>query len=147
MSPPLSVAHIGRTSAGLCKFGESSATDPCVVKVTFMAGTLELRGWPADVALPAGCEWDARTRCHRAAALCYASVIRALARAKVPYDDDARGYETLASGARVHRQPRPYQSEALSSWRTHHGRGVVVLPTGAGKSHLAVLAIDDKRRS
>src|ERR1019366_151187 len=40
-----------------------------------------------------------------------------------------------------------YQTEALSAWRAHRGRGVVVLPTGSGKSHVAILAIDDKRRS
>ena len=44
-------------------------------------------------------------------------------------------------------QPRPYQSEALSAWQSQQGRGVVVLPTGSGKSHLAMLAIADKRRS
>jgi superfamily II DNA or RNA helicase len=47
----------------------------------------------------------------------------------------------------VHRNPRPYQTEALGAWRAAKGRGVVVLPTGAGKTHVACLAIDDRRRS
>jgi superfamily II DNA or RNA helicase len=47
----------------------------------------------------------------------------------------------------VHRTSRPYQDEALEAWRAAKGRGVVVLPTGAGKTHVACLAIDDKRRS
>jgi superfamily II DNA or RNA helicase len=47
----------------------------------------------------------------------------------------------------VHRAPRPYQTEALEAWRAHQGRGVVVLPTGAGKTWLACLAIEDRRRS
>ena len=37
----------------------------------------------------------------------------------------------------VHREPRPYQTEALAAWKRAKGRGVVVLPTGAGKSHVA----------
>jgi len=112
-----------------------------------MAGTLEVRGWPEGLGLPQGCEWDARTRCHRAPALSYASVIRALVASGAAYTDRARAYEPLEGGPRVHRQPRPYQSEALSAWQSQQGRGVVVLPTGSGKSHLAVLAIADKRRS
>jgi superfamily II DNA or RNA helicase len=47
----------------------------------------------------------------------------------------------------VHRASRPYQDEALAAWRAARGRGVVVLPTGAGKTHVACLAIDDRRRS
>lgn len=43
--------------------------------------------------------------------------------------------------------PRPYQSEALEAWMAARGRGVVVLPTGAGKSHLAIMAIAARRRS
>ncbi len=34
--------------------------------------------------------------------------------------------------------PRPYQEEAIASWLRHDGRGVVVLPTGAGKTVVAL---------
>ncbi len=118
-----------------------------MVTVLFMAGTLEVRGWPDGLGLPPGCEWDARTRCHRAPALSYAGLVRLLVTAGVAYTDQARSYGQLDETPRVHREPRPYQSEALAAWQSHQGRGVVVLPTGSGKSHLAVLAIADKRRS
>jgi superfamily II DNA or RNA helicase len=39
------------------------------------------------------------------------------------------------------RTPRDYQQEALERWLGSGGRGSVVLPTGAGKSFVAVLAI------
>jgi superfamily II DNA or RNA helicase len=39
------------------------------------------------------------------------------------------------------REPREYQREALARWLAADGRGSVVLPTGAGKSLVALLAI------
>lgn len=92
-------------------------------------------------------QWDARTASHRAPAMAYADVVRALVKAGLPYEDAARKYEETALELRVAREPRPYQSEAVNAWRKARGRGVVVLPTGAGKSYVAVLAICDKQRS
>lgn len=109
-----------------------------------MSGTIEVRG---DVTLPESCVWDERTHCFRAPALAYADIIRALTIAKTPYEDTARKYVELPEGVRAHRDPRPYQAEALAAWNAQRGRGVVVLPTGAGKTHVAVMAIDAKRRS
>ncbi len=127
------------------------------VVLAFAYGSLEVRGLPgpdeggaaslgldlAHVALA----WDPRTDCWRAPGLAYRPLVAALVRAKIPLEDRARAYEELASGARAHREPRPYQTEALDAWLAGGGRGVVVLPTGAGKTHLAVMAIDAKRRS
>ena len=118
-----------------------------VVTLSFMAGTLELRGWPEGRALPLAWAWDARTACHRAPGVAYADIVRELWTTKTPYTDEARKYPELAAGARVHREPRPYQAEAIDAWTKRRGRGVIVLPTGAGKSHVAVLAIEEKKRS
>lgn len=43
------------------------------------------------------------------------------------------------------RTPRPYQREAVDRWRASGSRGTVVLPTGAGKTLVALLAIDALR--
>ena len=96
---------------------------------------------------PAGAAWDPRSACHRAPASHYPDVLRALTRLKVAYEDEARRYQVLPEGARAHREPRPYQREALAAWRERGSRGVVVLHTGAGKTLVAELAIDDRRRS
>jgi superfamily II DNA or RNA helicase len=116
------------------------------VVLTFVAGTLEVRGLPEGAALP-GAQWDPRTACHRAPAIAYADIVRALTRDKIAFSDEARRYATLAGGACVHRAPRPYQAEALAAWQAARGRGLVVLPTGAGKSQVACMAIDAKRRA
>ncbi len=111
----------------------------------FLSGTIEARGIDPAL-LPESFAWDPRTECHRAPAIAYADTVRALHRAGLGYEDEARRYGELPHGVRVHREPRPYQSEALTAWKNARGRGVVVLPTGAGKTHLATMAIDDKRR-
>jgi superfamily II DNA or RNA helicase len=117
------------------------------VELRFASGTVELRGFAADAPVPAGLAWDPRTACHRAPAIAYADLVRALTRAQVTFDDQARQYPILEQGAQVRREPRDYQREALAAWTAASGRGVVVLPTGAGKSQVAVMAIDAKRRA
>ena len=116
--------------------------------LSFENGTLALHGATAeDARLPSSLIWDTRTRCHRAPAVLYAPIVLALRKAQVEHTDEARKYTELTHGALVHREPRPYQAEALAAWRKAQGRGVVVLPTGAGKTQVATMAIDDKKRS
>ena len=52
-----------------------------------------------------------------------------------------RGWELLDPAPRLAFTPRPYQEEALAAWIANAGRGVVVLPTGAGKTLVALLAV------
>lgn len=63
--------------------------------------------------------------------------------------DDAAAGDTgddadVAGGfrAKLALAPRPYQAEALAAWLGAGGRGTVVLPTGAGKTLLALMAIE-----
>jgi superfamily II DNA or RNA helicase len=119
-----------------------------MVEIHFQSGTLALnapRDWPLAGSLPL--VWDARTSCHRAEARAYAEIVRTLVRAQVPYEDQARRYAELSAHALVQRTPRPYQADALAAWEKQRSQGVVVLPTGAGKSQLGVMAIEKKQRS
>lgn len=113
----------------------------------FSSGTLELRGLDANAHVPPGWTWDARTACYRVPAMDYAPMVRALVQWGIELDDRARAYQELPLKLQVERTPRPFQAEALRAWRKARCRGVVVLPTGAGKSHVAVMAIADRCRS
>jgi superfamily II DNA or RNA helicase len=118
-----------------------------VLQVCFASGTLEVRGLDAEVPVPSFLVPDPRSNCLRAPALHYAQTVLWLRQNKLAYSDEARSYVELPAGARVTRQPRPYQQAALQAWCEHQGRGVVVLPTGAGKTQVAVMAIDHWRRA
>ncbi len=116
-------------------------------RIEFRQGTIELRDCDDVSKLPEGFVEDRRSDCLRAPADLYATTVMSFVRRKVDYEDCARQYSILPEGLKVHRQPRPFQSEALGAWRNAKRRGVVVLPTGAGKSYVAQMAIDDARRS
>lgn len=116
-----------------------------LITLAFVAGTLEVRGAERSLTLPA-CLWDDRTACLRAPASAYADVVRALRAAKLEYEDTARRYGERTGEMLVHKTARPFQEEAFAAWTASASRGVVVLPTGAGKTHVAVMAIAAKKR-
>ena len=53
-----------------------------------------------------------------------------------------RDYGQTPWTIRVAKEAFPHQTEGLDAWWKAGGRGVVVLPTGTGKTHLANLAIE-----
>ncbi|MEZ5397950.1 MAG: DEAD/DEAH box helicase family protein [Bryobacterales bacterium] len=112
----------------------------------FDRGTLLLEGLPDDE-VPEGFVYDDRVHLWRAPALCYRTALAVLHRRGSPYDDQARAYVPLGRPHRSVRTPRPYQAEALAAWQRAGRRGVVVLPTGAGKSLVAELCIANADRS
>lgn len=91
--------------------------------------------------------FDQRTETYRGPASAYRNLVLALHRAKVPYEDRARRFETLALERKKEVEPFPHQAEALARWSDQGGFGIVELPTGAGKTILAILAIHKIQRS
>jgi superfamily II DNA or RNA helicase len=112
----------------------------------FDRGTLLLEGLPADE-VPGAFVFDERVKLWRAPALAYHAAVTTLHRRKAPYVDEARRYTVLERPHRPSRTPRPYQLEAVQAWREAGRRGVVVLPTGAGKTFVAELCLADAGRS
>jgi superfamily II DNA or RNA helicase len=115
-------------------------------RVRFDGGTLVVEGFdPSE--LPPGFAFDPRIGFPRGPASAYAALVLPLHKARVRWDDEARAYPDLGRTWHTAREPRPFQSEALAAWRAAGRRGVVVLPTGAGKSHVAEMAIADAGRA
>jgi superfamily II DNA or RNA helicase len=89
--------------------------------------------------------WDERIGAFRALALEYRSLVRRLTRLGRPFEDRARDYPELPPPVRPLPPPYPYQAEALAAW-SRSKRGIVELPTGAGKTRLALMAMAEVRR-
>jgi superfamily II DNA or RNA helicase len=113
-----------------------------VTELTFDRGTLVLEG-PGSAEDPKLPElaWDERTKVWRAPAHAYRDVVTALHERGATYTDRARAYEKLPLTLARAITPRPHQVGALRAWIDAGRRGVVQLPTGAGKTILAVLAV------
>src|SRR5512139_1562565 len=119
------------------------------LRLVFQGGTVRLDGLSPDGAtsLPPVCTWDARENTFRVPASSYADLVLWLRAKKLPFTDDARAYDTLDIEPAARHEPFPYQREALDAWAAHRFRGVVVLPTGAGKTYVATMAIAGRKRS
>lgn len=84
---------------------------------------------------------DPRTGVHRAEGRHYRALVEFLRQEKIPHVDQARAWQPTPWTLRASRDPFPHQRDGLDTWWKAGGRGVVVLPTGTGKTFLAVLAI------
>jgi superfamily II DNA or RNA helicase len=113
------------------------------IHLTFDGGTLVLRGGtPESLATLPGCRFDPRSGQYRAEGRCYRTIVEQLRQQRIVYEDAARTWQPTPWPLRIGRQPFPHQTEALETWWQKGGRGVVVLPTGTGKTFVAILAIE-----
>ena len=125
------------------------------VRLTYEDGTVRVDGEAdadegPDGSLPPlpGVEIDPRSGTGRAPAHRYAAVRRALTVAGVDVDDrvldasDRAASEAgLPDALATDYELRAYQREALDAWHDAGDRGVIELPTGAGKTVIAIRAI------
>ena len=114
-----------------------------MIELSYESGTLLAGGGRP----PEPFVWDGRTEQWRAPAGAYRETVLALRESGTSYKDHAARFEKLSLESRVAMEPRPYQREALAAWRREELRGTVVLPTGAGKTAVAVRAIERAGRS
>lgn len=112
----------------------------------FDCGTLVAPTLPEDPRLHGLFQKDTRTGVFRAPARHYRDVVLRLRELGIPYEDKARRFEPLELALTQPIEPFPHQRQALEAWKAAGGRGLVELPTGAGKTLLAVLAIAHVRR-
>lgn len=114
-----------------------------MIKISFKQGTILIKG---NVRVP-NSVWDERSESFRAPAMYYRDITTYLRESGIDFEDDAldllpcpdlaAAYE--ASGKKL--KLRDYQAEALISWGENEKRGVLVLPTGSGKTLTGIRAI------
>jgi superfamily II DNA or RNA helicase len=122
------------------------------MRLVFDDGTLLLENAPQNVPYA---EWDDRVNEYRARAQRYRDIqnwatepagqatLEESTATVAEFEDDARSYSEFYLTPSVAIEPRDYQQEALSAWQANDRQGSVILPTGSGKTFLAVQAIAD----
>jgi superfamily II DNA or RNA helicase len=111
------------------------------MRLLFDYGTLVLTGAPASMLdFAPGLVWDARVELLRAPAHRYFELVEALRRRGVPFSDEVAS-AARSVGAWKSIELRPYQQGALLSWEAAGGRGILVMPTGSGKTRVALAAM------
>lgn len=122
------------------------------MRLSFDDGTLLLEDAPDTVPYA---EWDDRVDEYRAQAQHYRDIrqwatesdgqatLEESTATVAELEDEARAYSEFYLTPSVAIEPRDYQQDALSAWQDNNRQGSVVLPTGSGKTFLAVQAIAD----
>lgn len=108
------------------------------MRLCFDHGTLVLAEPPdIDLGFVPGLAWDPRVALWRAPAYRYAEVLAAFELGRVPCIDAVTTAEAPVSVWRPI-ELRPYQEQASLSWELAGRAGIVVLPTGSGKTRVAL---------
>ena len=106
------------------------------MKLTFERGTILING---NTRVP-NSTWDERSKAFRTMALYYKDTIDFLTMSCFDFSDyvlDLIPCPELQSSVKL----RDYQKQALDSWVANDKRGVIVLPTGSGKTLVGIKAI------
>lgn len=115
--------------------------------LTFDRGTLILHPPPRGKAWMDYATWDDRIEKFRVPAIQYRSLVEALQAEETNFIDEAKEFYPLELVAGLEMTPYPHQSEALAAWKLAGRQGVVVLPTAAGKTYLAQMAMQATPRT
>src|SRR5690554_4540494 len=140
------------------KLDGTADSDPSKsLTLRFEAGTLVVDGlaredvsandYPKGHPLRKHLVWDDRIDRFRAPAIEYRLVLAAMLREGFTVYDEARGYREVALEIAARFEPHEHQQDAFDAWVQGNKRGVVVLPTGSGKTCVAQMAIEAVGRS
>lgn len=107
-----------------------------LVHLRFEKGELIAEG----LSIPGGV-YDKDIRAYRAPAYRYGELIDYLKRWHIDYIDEAlKAPDPIGLSSRI--VLRDYQRRALEAWMASGRRGIIILPTGSGKTQIAIKAIE-----
>ena len=109
-----------------------------MVCISFDKGSILIKG---NVKTPYG-KWDSRVGAYRAKSLYYLDILDYFKESNFSFQDNVmKGppIETMSNKVSL----RSYQKQALLNWNRNKKRGIIVLPTAAGKTYVALKAISE----
>lgn len=115
--------------------------------LSFDRGTLILHPPPKGKTWVDYATWDDRVEKFRIKAIHYRLLVEALQAEETRFLDAAKEFEPVELVSTLEMEPYPHQTEALTAWKQAGRQGVVVLPTAAGKTYLAQLAMQATPRT
>ncbi|WP_024546606.1 DEAD/DEAH box helicase [Picosynechococcus sp. NKBG15041c] len=116
-------------------------------KLTYDRGTLILHPPPQGKVWLDFVTWDDRIEKFRLLARDYRPLVERLRQESIDFIDEAQQFSPLDLVTELSQEPYPHQREALLAWKKGDRQGVIVLPTAAGKTYLAQLAIASTPRT
>lgn len=120
---------------------------PRTPTLTFDRGTLVLHPPPRGRAWMDFATWDDRVEKFRIPAIQYRPLVEAMRSENTDFVDNASAFYPIELVASLEMEPYPHQAEALDAWKLAGRQGVVVLPTAAGKTYLAQMAMQATPRT
>jgi superfamily II DNA or RNA helicase len=111
-----------------------------ILRISFDRGILRLEGTDSPASLP-GVRWDEATRSWQAPPCRLADILERAVDLGWIVDDRVAAARKQCPGGWVRPTLRPYQEQAIAAWRAFRRRGTICLPTGSGKTRVAVAAL------
>jgi len=107
------------------------------VTLSFDNGTVIIRG---STRVP-NSSWDDRIDAFRAQGLYYSEIVEFLKKSSFPFTDNCMDLVPCPE-LKTEVKLRTYQKSAIKAWANAEKRGIIVLPTGAGKTVIGMKAIE-----
>ena len=120
---------------------------PRVPTLTYDRGTLIIHPPPRGKAWIDDAVWDDRVERFRIPANAYRRLTESLDASGTRYENHAAAFHDLDLRPVIEMTPYAHQNKALQAWRLAGCNGIVVLPTGGGKTYVAQLAMTDIQQS
>lgn len=118
-----------------------------IIQLHYRQGSIIAEGDTSSIKTLPFFSFDSRTKEYRALGGDYRNIILEIRDRNLAYQDHAKSYAILNLSLHKEFKPYSYQKAAIESWTQAQKRGVVALPTGAGKTMVAIMAIHQTQRS